>query len=162
MRIKLSVLFIVIALIALVCSILFMAPIFVAGLFCGFTIIWAPAIWLTGAIYSRGIWRPFFIGGMFTGVLPHIVAVYYGLMVVLTSTSDFFEEGLNLGIESKELLAARLMLACVWSIPGFFAFTGGAISMLTYRIVRGRDSKAEQPVDAHNQPMDLQRDSGQD
>jgi hypothetical protein len=39
---------------------------------------------------------------------------------------------------------------------GFFAFTGGAISMLTYRVLRERDSKVEQPNNALYEQMDLQ------
>ena len=153
MRIKLSMLFLAMAMIALVCGILFMTPVFVAGAFCLFTIIWTPAIWLTGAIYARGIWRPFFIGGMFTGFVPHVIAVYYGMLIVFSSGTNVFEKGLNLGIASDELLTTRLVLAGVWAMPGFFAITGGAISMLTYRILRGRQSL--QPDNDLNQQLDL-------
>ena len=156
MRIKLSLLFVGIAMIALVCGLLFMTPIFIAGLFCMFTIIWTPAIWLTGAIYARGIWRPFFIGGMFTGFVPHMIAVYYGMMIVFSSGAQVFEKGLNLGVESEELLTTRLVLAGVWAMPGFFAFSGGAMSMLTYRILRGTRTKVEQPVETLIHQMDLQ------
>jgi hypothetical protein len=148
---KLSMLFVAISMIALVCGILFMTPVFISGAFCTFTMILTPAIWLTGAMYAPGIWRSFFIGGMFTGFVPHVVAVYYGIMMVFSSGSDVFEKGLNLGVAPEEMLMTRLFLAGVWAMPGVFAFLGGAVSMLTYRIVRGREKPVEQPVDLHSQ-----------
>jgi hypothetical protein len=156
MRMKLSMLFVVTAMIALVFGILFMTPVFIAGAFCTFTLILTPAIWLTGAIYARGIWRSFFIGGMFTGFVPHLIAVYYGMLIIFSSGLNVFENGLNLGVAPEEMLLTRLVLTGVWAAPGVFAFLGGVVSMSTYRIVRGGEKPVEKPVSLLTQESDLQ------
>ncbi len=156
MRLKLSMLFIFISMIALVFGILFMTPVFIAGVFCAFTMILTPAIWLTGAMYAHGIWRPFFIGGMFTGFFPHIVALYYAMLVGIQTGVEVFEKGLNLGVNSEELLVTRLWVAGIWAMPGIFAFMGGAASMLTYRILRGPEKPADQPGSFLSKPAELQ------
>ena len=144
MRLKLSMLFILISMIALVFGILFMTPVFIAGVFCVFTMILTPAIWLTGAMYAHGIWRSFFIGGMFTGFVPHLIALFYAWMLGIQSGVEVYEKGLNLGVNSEELLTTRLFVAGIWATPGVFAFMGGAVSMVTYRILRGREKTTDQ------------------
>jgi hypothetical protein len=147
MRLRLSSLLIVIALIALVLGILFMTPLFIAGAFCVITMILTPAIWLTGVIYARGIWRAFFIGGTLTGFMPHFVLVIYGLISATQLGSEVVEKGLNLGVAPEEVWAIRLAVAAVWSIPGVFAFTGGAVAMATYRVL-GAHETITRPKDA--------------
>ena len=154
MRMKLSMLFIAISMIALVFGILFMTPLFIAGAFCIITLILTPAIWLTGAIYARGIWRPFFMGGVFTGFVPHLILVIYGIMGAISSGSAVIEKGLNLGIASEELLKMRLLIAGIWSVPGVFAFAGGGVSALTYRILRSGNA-VEPQINSLTQPIDL-------
>ena len=101
MRIRLSMILIVISLIALVLGILFMTPLVIAGAFCVISMILTPAIWLTGVIYARGIWKAFFIGGMLTGFLPHLVLVIYELISAMQLGSEVVEKGLNLGVASE-------------------------------------------------------------
>lgn len=146
MRIKLSMLFSIISIVALVLGILFMTPLFISGTFCAITLILTPAVWLTGALYARGIWRSFFIGGICTGLVPHLVLVSYVLMAALQMSGEVFEKGLNLGTPPEELWIARLIIAGIWPVPGVLAFTGGAISMMTYRILRGREASTEKSV----------------
>ncbi len=45
-------------------------------------------------------------------------------------------------------------IAGVWSVPGVFAFAGGGVSALTYRILRSGNA-VEPQINSLTQPIDL-------
>lgn len=155
MRMKLSMLFIMVSMIAFILGILFMTPLVIAGAFCLITMCITPAVWLTGIIYGRGIWRAFFIGGMLTGFVPHFVIMVYALLAGTQSLTSVADQGLNLGVETEQIRPYRLGIAIVWSIPGVFAIAGGMASMVTYRILRGRDT-TKHSDSFESEPLKLQ------
>jgi hypothetical protein len=84
MQFHLRSLFILTAVVSVLCGLIFAAPPIVAlPVFC--VILWVcPAFWITGIIYGRGAWRPFFIGGVMAGIGPHLAALYYSIMVAIS------------------------------------------------------------------------------
>src|SRR6185436_9594050 len=84
MQFRLRTLFIITAVVSVMCGLIFAAPPIVAiPVFC--LILWiCPAFWINGIIYGRGAWRPFFIGGVMAGIAPHLASLYYSIMLAVT------------------------------------------------------------------------------
>ena len=80
----------------------------------------SPAIWITGIIFARGLLRGFFIGGVASGFIAHVVALYYLILVGFSSS--------NLGDSDTE---ARVWLLGIWSMPGVVAILGGGLGSWT-------------------------------
>ena len=74
--------------------------------------------------------------------MPHFVLVIYGLISAMQLGLEVLEKGLNLGVAPEEVWAIRLAVAAIWSIPGVFAFTGGAVAMATYRFLGAQEACA--------------------
>lgn len=128
MQFRLRSLFILTAVVSVMCGLIFAAPPIVAiPVFC--LILWVcPAFWITGVIYGRGAWRPFFIGGVMAGIGPHLASLYYSILVVgsLFENSSWAEL-LQPGHELKNLLSAGMLLG-----SGPFALLGGWTGMAVY------------------------------
>lgn len=102
------------------------APLFVAAIVAVVSMAFTPTIWITGALFAKTPARVFFIGGISSGCLFHLIVIYYLLMVVFNTDMD---------IASSEPLS-RLILFGIWAAPGVAAFLGGGLSLLTYRLLR--------------------------
>jgi hypothetical protein len=128
MQFRLRTLFIITAVVAVMCGLIFAAPPIVAlPIFC--TILWVcPAFWINGIIYGRGAWRPFFIGGVMAGIGPHLGSLYYSIMVAASLfDGDSLAELLQPGEGLHNLLAAAMLLG-----SGPFALLGGWTGMAVY------------------------------
>jgi hypothetical protein len=128
MQFRLRSLFILTAVVSVMCGLIFAAPPIVAlPIFC--LILWVcPAFWITGIIYGRGAWRPFFIGGVMAGIGPHLASLYYSIMVVASLFDGSTLEGLlKLDSGPGNLAMAGMLLG-----SGPFALLGGWIGMAVY------------------------------
>lgn len=128
MQFRLRSLFILTAVASVLCGLIFAAPPIVAlPIFC--VILWVcPAFWITGMIYSRGAWRPFFIGGVMAGIGPHLAALWYSIMVVISllGGDGIAELTPPLGGFTNIFMAAMLLGS------GPFALLGGWTGMGVY------------------------------
>ena len=128
MQFRLRSLFILTAVVSVMCGLIFAAPPIVAiPIFC--MILWVcPAFWITGIIYGRGAWRPFFIGGVMAGIGPHLASLYYSIMAVGSLfENNSWTELLQPGQGLTNLLSAGMLLG-----SGPFALLGGWIGMAVY------------------------------
>jgi hypothetical protein len=128
MQFRLRSLFILTAVVSVMCGLIFAAPPIVAiPVFC--MILWVcPAFWITGIIYGRGAWRPFFIGGVMAGIGPHLASLYYSIMAVGSLfENNSWAELLQPGHGLTNLLSAGMLLG-----SGPFALIGGWIGMGVY------------------------------
>ena len=111
------------------------APLFVAAIVALVSMAFTPTMWITGAAFAKTRARVFFIGGISSGFLFHLIAVYYLFMLIFSSGMD---------ISSSEPVS-RLILFGIWAAPGVAAFIGGGLSLLTYRLLRVSPTKVDQP-----------------
>ena len=128
MQFRLRSLFLLTAAVSVLCGLIFAAPPIVAiPIFC--LILWVcPAFWITGIIYGRGAWRPFFIGGTLAGLPPHLASLYYSIMVVVSLfENNTLAELLQPGHGLTNLLSAGMLLG-----SGPFALLGGWTGMGVY------------------------------
>lgn len=113
--------------VAALCAVVFAAPLVVAvPILCA--ILWiCPAFWINGIVYGRGAWRPFFIGGMAAGAMPHFVALYFSVMAAIGLAGGDTLSQLSLGGQWPNLLIAAILLS-----PGLFALCGGLTGVAVY------------------------------
>lgn len=129
MQFGIRTLLVVTTAVAALCGIVFAAPPIVAvPILCA--ILWVcPSVWINGIVYARGAWRPFFIGGMAAGIVPHLAALYYSVMIVVGAFGGDSFADLSAGAPWGNLLYACILLG-----PGVFAFLGGACGVVVYRL----------------------------
>ncbi len=136
MRFKLSTIFWAVGLSAVLCGIVFLAPLLITAVFLSFTLAISPAAWITGAVFARGRIQAFFIGGILTGCVPHILSTYYSYMIAIESADSITDFWPQLGVtETAELFQYRIIFALAWLMPGVFSFGGGALAWTTHRFV---------------------------
>jgi hypothetical protein len=113
--------------VAALCAVVFATPPVVAvPILCA--ILWiCPAFWINGIIYGRGAWRPFFIGGLMAGLMPHMVALYFSVMAAIGLVGGDTLGQLSLGGQWPNLLIAAILLS-----PGLFALCGGLTGVAVY------------------------------
>jgi hypothetical protein len=114
--------------VSVLCALVFASPPIVCiPVLCA--LLWiGPAIWINGIIYGRGVWRPFFIGGVITGLGPHLGALYYSFMVI----GSLFDGGSMSEWFGAEGRFANLITAAILLGPGVLAFLGGIAGVTTY------------------------------
>jgi hypothetical protein len=128
MQFRLRSLFILTAVVSVMCGLIFAAPPIVAvPVFC--LILWVcPAFWITGIIYGRGAWRPFFIGGVMAGIGPHLASLYYSIGIA----SEILDGGILGNVINLREKFPNLMMAGLLLGSGPFALLGGWIGMGVY------------------------------
>ena len=128
MQFRLRSLFILTAIVSVLCGLIFAAPPIVAlPIFC--LILWVcPAFWITGIVYGRGAWRPFFIGGVMAGIGPHLASLYYSIMVA----ASLFEGGALGELADVDGTFPNLPMAAMLLGSGPFALIGGWVGMGVY------------------------------
>jgi hypothetical protein len=128
MQFGIRTLLIVTTAVAALCGIVFAAPPIVAiPVLC--TMLWVcPSVWITGIIYARGARRAFFIGGMAAGFAPHSCALYYSVMIVVST----FDGNSLADLFTNDEPWANLLNAAILLGPGVFAFLGGACGAIVY------------------------------
>lgn len=119
---------------AVVLGLFSFAPLFIAAIVAAVSMAFTPTIWITGAVFAKPRAKVFFIGGISSGFLFHLIAVYYLIMLVFNTDMD---------IADSEPLS-RLVLFGIWAAPGVAAFLGGGLSLLTYRLLRVSPAAIEQ------------------
>ena len=141
MQFRLRSLFIITAAVAVTCGVVFAAPPIVAlPLLC--TVLWVcPALWVNGIIYGRGAWRPFFIGGLMAGLGPHIAALYYSVMIVLS----LLDGGALSDLADVSEPFPNLFMAAILLGPGLFALLGGWVGMGVYYAFPPEKKSATEP-----------------
>ena len=141
MQFRLRSLFIITAAVAVTCGVVFAAPPIVAlPLLC--TVLWVcPALWVNGIIYGRGAWRPFFIGGLMAGLGPHLAALYYSVIIVLS----LFDGGALSELADVSEPFPNLFMAAILLGPGLFALLGGWVGMGVYYAFQPERSSGPQP-----------------
>ena len=128
MQFHIRTLLVVTFVVAVLCGLVFASPPIVCiPVLC--TMLWiGPAVWINGIIYGRGAWRPFFIGGVVTGLGPHLAALYYSYMIIASLfDGGSIDELLNAEGPFTNLITAAILLG-----PGVFAFLGGLAGTTTY------------------------------
>jgi hypothetical protein len=128
MQFHIRTLLVVTFVVAVLCGLVFASPPIVCiPVLC--TVLWVcPAVWLNGIIYGRGAWRPFFIGGFIAGFGPHLAALYYSYMIIVS----LFEGGSIVELFDAEGPFTNLITAAILLGPGVFAFLGGISGATTY------------------------------
>jgi hypothetical protein len=128
MQFHIRTLLIVTFVVSVLCALVFASPPIVCiPVFC--TMLWiGPAIWINGIIYGRGAWRPFFIGGVITGLGPHLAALYYSFMVI----ASLFEGDAMSELFGAEGRSTNMIFAAILLGPGVLAFLGGLAGATTY------------------------------
>jgi hypothetical protein len=128
MQFRLRSLFILTAVVSVMCGLIFAAPPIVAlPIFC--LILWVcPAFWITGIVYGRGAWRPFFIGGVMAGIGPHLFSDYYSIMVA----ASLFESNSLKDLTVFGGALGNLPMAGMLLGSGPFALLGGWTGMAVY------------------------------
>jgi hypothetical protein len=128
------------------CACVFTLPLMVSMWTLMFLMIISPAVWIAGVAYGRGAVQAFFLCGLVVGLVPHICAVYYGLMVL--GASPFGMAVTNLGgddLERAEELALRTTLAIWWLVPGLISVSSGILGAVTHRVLTGQPPRAGLP-----------------
>ena len=127
MQFNIRTLLAIMVVVSLFCGIVFAAPPVVATpILIG--ILWiTPSLWINGAIYGRGAWRPFFIGGIIAGLGPHLGALYYTVMVAVQLLDS---NGWTELFEGDRM--TNLMIAAIFLFPGVFALLGGLTGVWTW------------------------------
>jgi hypothetical protein len=128
MQFHLRTLLVVMFVVSVMCGLVFASPPIVCiPVLC--TILWVcPAVWLNGIIYGRGAWRPFFIGGFIAGLGPHLAALYYSFMIIVS----LFEGGSIDDLLDAQGPFTNVITAALLLGPGVFAFLGGLAGATTY------------------------------
>lgn len=116
------------ALVSLLCGVVFAAPPIVATpILIG--LLWiSPALWINGIVYGRGAWRPFFIGGTIAGLAPHLVSLYFANTLAFTLVAG---EGWSELLESDERWP-HLWVVIAFLAPGPFSLLGGLLGVWTW------------------------------
>lgn len=153
MRFHISSLFWLTGITALVCSIIIFAPVFVSATFVMLVFAITPAFWLTGAVYTRGPKQAFFLSGILTGFLPHVVASYYLGMLLTTWSSEVFAGGLNANMDGQEQFSMRVTLIVLLCVPGFFSLSSGAVAWISHRILVDQPKRNEAPQEPNYQVL---------
>jgi len=128
MQFHIRTLLVVTFVVSVLCALVFASPPIVCiPVLCA--MLWiGPAVWINGIIYGRGAWRPFFIGGVITGLGPHLAALYYSYMIIASLfDGGSIDELLNAEGPFTNLITAAILLG-----PGVFAFLGGLAGATTY------------------------------
>jgi hypothetical protein len=128
MQFHLRTLLVVMFAVSLLCGLVFASPPIVClPVLC--MLLWiGPAIWINGIIYGRGAWRPFFIGGVITGLGPHLGALYYSFMVI----ASLFDGGSISDLWDADAPFVNLIYSAILLGPGVLAFLGGFAGAATY------------------------------
>jgi hypothetical protein len=133
MQFRLGTLLCLVTLVAVFCGIIFAAPLIVTAIVLCATMWLSPAVWISGASYASGGKQAFFRGGLICGILPFVAISSYGTFALLSMFDDWSELA-----SSDTDLIVRLTLAGLWLTPGVFAFLGGTVGYVTYRLVTPR------------------------
>src|SRR5688500_6247286 len=142
MQFHIRTLLIVTTLASMLLAVIFAAPPLIAiPILCG--ILWVcPSFWITGIIYGRGAWRPFFIGGVMAGIGPHLGAVYYSIMI----SGAFFDSSTLSELMDPQSRWANLLHAAILLAPGLFALVGGLVGMGVYWLFLPASPGANAPI----------------
>lgn len=141
MQFRLGTLLCLVTLVAVFCGLVFAAPLIVTAIVLCLTMWLSPAIWISGASYASGGKQAFFRGGLICGILPFVAISSYGTFALMSMFDDWSE------LASSEMnLIVRLTLAGLWLTPGVFAFLGGTLGYVTYRLVTPRQLPAPLPT----------------
>lgn len=113
--------------VSVLCGVIFAAPPVVAvPILC--TILWVcPALWVNGIIYGRGAWRPFFIGGLMAGLMPHVIAAYISLVTAITAINREPQDLIDASSKWPNVTISVILLG-----PGLFALLGGLTGVWVY------------------------------
>ena len=128
MQFTIRSLLVVMALVSVLCGIVFAAPPIVAvPILCA--ILWVcPAFWVNGIIFGRDGWRAFFVGGFMAGLVPHLIALYFSVTaVILVFSGQSLNDLIDTNLPWPNLVISAILLA-----PGLFAFTGGLTGVCTW------------------------------
>ena len=129
MQFRLRTLLVAITFIAMHLAVFFAVPIYVELPLLAMVVLVSPAFWNCGACFAKGSCRPFFVGAICAGWIPHVALLYTGFGMVAPVFSGFSS------VENLEDwgMGERLLAALVYSFPGFCALLGGTCGMLVYR-----------------------------
>lgn len=100
----------------------------------------SPAIWFSGAMFARGAWRAFFVGGIAAGAAPQIATLAYAFFTmfeeIFPALSDFGDG--SAGYDADFWLPAIntdwWISNLLFLVPGIFSLVGGGLSVGVYRI----------------------------
>lgn len=130
MQFRLGTLLCLVTLVAVFCGMVFAAPLIVTAILLCVTMWLSPAVWISGASYTTGGKQAFFRGGLICGILPFVAISSYGTFAMVSTLGEWDDLA-----DSQTQLYVRLALAGLWLTPGLFAFLGGTVGYVTYRLV---------------------------
>ncbi len=132
MQFRLRTLIIGCTVIAIFCALFFATPLIIELPILAMIVLVSPSVWICGACFAKGAWRPFFLGGICAGWLAHAFLMYYGAVVSMSLLDDGDIESI-LGMEDDFGLTGRIWIAAAFLFPGLLAFLGGGCGVLIYR-----------------------------
>ncbi len=143
MQFPLRALMILMVVVSVFCGLVFGAPPIVT-LPVLLVILWiSPSVWINGILYGRGAWRPFFIGGTMGGLAPHLGALYYSILSVISMIEDG-DSWTELRVAGSEARLANIYHAVIFLIPGVFSLFGGLAGVWTYWMFQPAKSQAKE------------------
>jgi hypothetical protein len=142
MQFRLGTLLCLVTLVAVFCGIVFAAPLIVTAILLCATMWLSPAIWISGASYASGGKQAFFRGGLICGILPFVAISSYGTFAMLSMVGEWSDLA-----DAETALMFRLSLAGLWLTPGLFAFLGGTLGYVTWRLVTPKQESAPAALD---------------
>jgi hypothetical protein len=159
MQFSLRTLFLVMLVVALVCGFFVAAPLALVGMVLAIVLWTCPAFWITAVVYSRGRWRPFFIGGMAAGLAPYLAVVFWSFPLTVEVLGDVMDD-FPPSLADSDLLAIEPMvniaLTTIVLLPGFASLMGGLIALAVYRTFR---SAEEELTEARIRKLSAERDT---
>ena len=102
-------------------------PIFAAALWL------CPSVWTAGAIYTTGIRRAFFIGGLAGGAVPFLAMAFASTSIVISAVSEMTDQsmwGTLNGLNDRDAAVTSSLLLLS---PVLFSLVGGGLSAFVYR-----------------------------
>lgn len=117
------------------CGLFFACPLVIEAPLLVLCLLVSPAVWIVGALFGKGAWRPFFVGGIAAGWAPYACVTFYTMLTLFSVASDADSFGEVAGFFAGEEfeLAGRVMIALAFLFPGLVSFLGGGAGVLVYR-----------------------------
>jgi hypothetical protein len=147
MQFRLRTLIIAFSLIAVFCGLFFATPLVIEIPVLAMIVLLAPSFWICGACFGKGRSRPFFLGAICAGWLPHVILMYWGGMAAVATMGGDLSAVPDLGVQDDWGVIARISIAAIFLFPGFCALLGGGCGMLAVYCFSEAEPKKKAPAE---------------
>lgn len=117
------------------CGLFFACPLVIEAPLLLLLLLVSPAVWIVGALFGKGAWRPFFVGGIAAGWAPYACVTFYALLSAFSvaSGADSLGSIAELFAGEEFEVAGRAVLGAAFLFPGLISLLGGGAGVLVYR-----------------------------